>query len=95
MAYNTKKSGKLLVSGDDNLHNRLLAASDSSSSSLTAGNTSIDSNNNIDIPQYDMSDEAKAYIQSKVLSTREAAISYCKQMDTNFAIAEGGATGTH
>lgn len=88
MAYNTKKSGKLLVSGDDNLHNRLLAASSSSS-------LSIDSNNNIDIPQYDMSDEAKAYIQSKVLSTREAAISYCKQMDTNFAIAEGGATGTH
>ena len=88
MAYNTKKSGKLLVSGDDNLHNRLLAASSSSS-------LSIDSNNNIDIPQYDMSDEAKAYIQSKVLSTREAAISYCKQMDTNFAIAEGGATGKH
>ena len=91
MAYNTKKSGKLLVSGDGDLHNRLLAASDSSSSSLT----STDSNNNIDIPQYNMSDEAKAYIQSKVLSTREAAISYCKQMDTNFAIAEGGATGKH
>ena len=90
MAYNTKKSGKLLVSGDGDLHNRLLAASDSSSSL-----TSIDSNNNIDIPQYNMSDEAKAYIQSKVISTREAAISYCKQMDTNFAIAEGGATGKH
>ena len=32
----------------------------------------------------DMSEEAKQYVLSKVKSTREAALSYCKHMGTDF-----------
>lgn len=82
MAYNTKKSGPLLC-GDKGLHGRLM---DISTGVVTQANS------NIDLPST-LSDEAKQYIQSKVQWTRETAVSYCQHMDTDFAIAEGGATG--
>ena len=80
-AYNTKRAGKLLCN-DNELHNRLL----NSKSAGIAEGSEVDVHENL-------SEETKAYIQSKVNWTKEAAISYCKHMDTNFAIAEGGATG--
>ncbi len=75
IAYNTKKSGKLLVSGDDALHDKLLGAS----SNTSKHNSQIDVQADLDL-----SEEAKQYIRSKIVWTREAALSYCKQMNTDF-----------
>jgi NAD+ diphosphatase len=83
VAYSTKRAGKLLC-GDVELHDRLLK---STSSSTTEGDNKI-----FDVPEH-LSDETKAYIQSKVNWTREAALAYCKHMNVDFGIAEGGATG--
>eukprot|EP00571_Detonula_confervacea_P015388 CAMPEP_0172302596 /NCGR_PEP_ID=MMETSP1058-20130122/4264_1 /TAXON_ID=83371 /ORGANISM="Detonula confervacea, Strain CCMP 353" /LENGTH=626 /DNA_ID=CAMNT_0013013127 /DNA_START=171 /DNA_END=2051 /DNA_ORIENTATION=+ len=83
VAYNTKKSGKLLC-GDEKLHERLLKTPSLATTSDVNGNADINS---------DRSEEANKYIQSKVNWTREAALSYCEHMQTDFAIAEGGATG--
>ena len=77
VAYNTKKSGNLLVSSDEDLHSRLLAASSPTSS------VSNDILDDFNIPP-DMSEGAKQYVLSKVKSTREAALSYCKHMGTDF-----------
>ena len=91
IAYSTKRAGKLLC-GDEDLHERLLkstsasADDDNDNSSTKMGSIIIDS-------QEQLSEETKAYIQSKVKWTQEAAVSYCKHMETDFAIAEGGATG--
>ena len=79
IAYNTKKSGKLLVSGDDRLHNRLL---DASSTARTICDNDIEERG-INIPR-DFSEEAKHYIRSKVISTSETALSYCREMETDF-----------
>lgn len=84
-AYSTKRSGPLLC-GDAGLHARLLSG-ESSLSSLPAGN-----NIDIDIPQH-LSEETKQYINSKINWTRETALSFCHHMQTDYAIAEGGATG--
>ena len=78
MAYNTKKSGKLLVSSDEDLHGRLLAASSPAPS--MSNDIILDG---FDIPS-NMTEEAKQYVSSKVKSTREAALSYCKHMGTDF-----------
>lgn len=82
VAYSTKRAGKLLC-GDVELHDRLLKSTSS---------TTEDDNKIVDVPEH-LSDETKAYIQSKVNWTREAALAYCKHMNVDFAIAEGGATG--
>ena len=79
IAYNTKKSGKLLVSGDDRLHKRLL---DASSAARTICNNDIEERG-INIPR-DFSEEAQGYIRSKVISTSETALSYCREMGTDF-----------
>jgi len=79
VAYNTKKSGKLLVPGDDQLHNRLL---DASSTARTICDNDIEERG-INIPR-DISEEAKHYIRSKVISTSESALSYCREMGTDF-----------
>ena len=79
IAYNTKKSGKLLVSGDDQLHNRLL---DASSTARTICDNDIEERG-IKIPK-DFSEGAKFYIRSKVISTSETALSYCREMETDF-----------
>lgn len=81
VAYSTKRAGKLLC-GDAELHDRLLKSTSSS-------NKIVDVQK---VPKH-LSDETKAYIQSKVNWTREAALAYCKHMNVDFAIAEGGATG--
>jgi len=81
IAYNTKKSGKLLVSGDDQLHNRLLDASSTASASSIGDNDMEE--RGINIPR-DISEEAKHYIRSKVISTSESALSYCREMETDF-----------
>ena len=83
VAYSTKRAGKLLC-GDVELHDRLLKS--------TSSSTTEDDNKIVDVPEH-LSDETKAYIQSKVNWTREAALAYCKHMNVDFAIAEGGATG--
>jgi NADH pyrophosphatase NudC (nudix superfamily)/nicotinamide mononucleotide (NMN) deamidase PncC len=85
IAYSTKRAGKLLC-GDEELHDRLLKSTSSDA-------IDDDDNNMIVDVQEHLSEETKAYIQSKVKWTTEAALSYCKHMDTDFAIAEGGATG--
>jgi len=84
VAYSTKRAGKLLC-GDEELHDRLLKS--------TSPAASDDDNKMIVGVEEHLSEETKAYIQSKVKWTQEAALSYCKHMDTDFAIAEGGATG--
>jgi len=72
IAYNTKKSKKLLLN-DDSLHQSLLQQTESSS----------------------LMDESPedAYIRSKVKWTAETAVAFCEQMDVDYAIAEGGASG--
>jgi len=82
IAYNTKKSGPLLCGGEE-LLDQLLNASNQ---------TDADLNNDIEI-QADLSEETKQYIKTKINWTRDAALSYCNHMSTDFAIAEGGATG--
>ena len=77
IAYNTKKSGKLLVSGDEQLHNRLLDAS-STVRTICDNDMNIEERG-INIPR-DFSDEAKHYIRSKVISTSETALSYCREI---------------
>ena len=84
VAYSTKRAGKLLC-GDEELHDRLLKS--------TSPAASDDDKMMIIGVEEHLSEETKAYIQSKVKWTQEAALSYCKHMDTDFAIAEGGATG--
>ena len=37
-----------------------------------------------------LSNEATQYIRKKIASTRETAIAYCKHMNTDFVIVEGG-----
>ncbi|KAK1740457.1 NAD-capped RNA hydrolase NUDT12 [Skeletonema marinoi] len=83
VAYSTKRAGKLLC-GDEELHDRLLKS--------TSPAASDDDNMIVGVEEH-LSEETKAYIQSKVKWTQEAALSYCKHMDTDFTIAEGGATG--
>lgn len=82
--YSTKRAGKL-VCGDEELHNRLLKS--------TSTAAIDDDEKRLVGVQENLSEETKAYIQSKVKWTQEAALSYCKHLDTDFAIAEGGATG--
>ncbi|KAL7447068.1 hypothetical protein ACHAXM_010739 [Skeletonema potamos] len=84
VAYSTKRAGKLLC-GDKQLHDRLLKSTSSAA---------IDNDDKmvVDVQEH-LTEETKAYIQSKLKWTKEAALSYCKHMDTDFAIAEGGATG--
>jgi len=87
VAYSTKRSGKLLC-GDEDLHKRLL--------NVSPENKPIDSNpENWHNLHFDpmLSEETQQYIQSKIQWTREAALAYCRHLDTDFAIAEGGATG--
>ncbi|KAL7548680.1 hypothetical protein ACHAWF_011959, partial [Thalassiosira exigua] len=84
VAYNTKKSGKLLC-GDEKLHGRLLN-----------GPPSADDNEETHADTFeegDLSEEARKYIQTKLHWTRETSLAYCEHMNTDFAIAEGGATG--
>ena len=69
----------MLVSGDDQLHNRLL---DASSTARTISDNDIEERG-INIPR-EFSDEAKRYIRSKVISTSETALSYCREMGTDF-----------
>jgi len=80
IAYNTKKSGPLLCGGRE-LRDRLLGAS---------GQGGDDDDIRI---RTDLSEETKRYINAKIDWTRHAALSYCDHMQTDFAIAEGGATG--
>lgn len=82
VAYNTKKSGKLLC-GDEELHNRLLNAP-----STTGSDDAI-----LLAEQSDLSEEAIEYVKSKLHWTRETALKYCEHIETDFCIAEGGATG--
>ena len=80
VAYNTRKSMKLLC-GDTELHKRLMSPV-------------VNVNDDVLLKDHsDLSDEAKLYVKSKLHQTREAALKYCQHVDTDFAIAEGGATG--
>lgn len=80
VAYNTKKSGKLLC-GDEELHGRLL-------------NPAQNDDEDMLLDEHpDLSPEARKYIKSKLYWTRETALKYCQHVDTDFTIAEGGATG--
>lgn len=81
VAYNTRKSGRLLC-GDEELHKSLLS-----------GASANDNDEKLLDEHSDLSEEARKYIKSKLHWTREAAIKYCQHVDTDFAIAEGGATG--
>ena len=79
VAYNTKRSGPLLCGGEE-LHRQLLNASKE------------EIRDGIDI-RSDLSEETRDYVRTKINWTRAAALSYCERMNTDFAIAEGGATG--
>lgn len=83
VAYSTKRSGKLLC-GDVDLHKRLL--------NISPENKPPENRDNLHIDPM-LSKETREYIQSKIQWTRETALAYCRHMDTDFAIAEGGATG--
>lgn len=80
VAYSTKKSGPLLCGGAE-LHDLLLAASNPDRF-----------DGDFDV-RPDLSEETKAYVRTKINWTRDAALSYCERMQTDFAMAEGGATG--
>jgi nicotinamide mononucleotide (NMN) deamidase PncC len=80
VAYNTRKSQKLLC-GDDELYKRLLDPV-----------TNEDDEKLLD-EHPDLSAAARKYIKSKLHWTRETAMKYCHHVETNYAIAEGGATG--
>lgn len=77
IAYNTKASQKLLLN-DNILYNSLLEQVPKEE--LNGDAVSSQS-------------EADVYIQSKLHWTALTSIAYCKQMNTDYAIAEGGATG--
>jgi len=66
VAYNTKRSGPLLLN-DSELHTTLLDSSNSATK--------------------------ESYIETKKSWTKNTALQYCTQMKTDYAIAEGGATG--
>eukprot|EP00978_Attheya_sp_CCMP212_P039090 scaffold200176_cov34-Attheya_sp.AAC.1 len=78
VAYNTKKAKKLLLD-DDELHKRLLSASSKQDNNVLSGSSS--------------SSEADAYIGSKLDWTAQTSVAFCKALDTDFCIAEGGAAG--
>ncbi|KAL3803248.1 hypothetical protein ACHAWO_005605 [Cyclotella atomus] len=81
VAYNTRMSGKLLC-GDEELHKSLLSG------------PSVNSDDDKLLDEHsDLSEGARKYIKSKLHWTREVAIKYCQHVNTDFAIAEGGATG--
>ena len=79
VAYNTKKSGKLLC--DEDLHRILMDVSSTSSS------INKDNDDDIICIRQDLSSETKNYIKSKVVWTREAALSYCAHMGTDYVSA--------
>jgi hypothetical protein len=79
VAYNTKKSGKLLC--DEDLHRILMDVSSTSSS------INKDNDDDIICIRQDLSSETKKYIKSKVVWTREAALSYCAHMGTDYVSA--------
>lgn len=90
VAYNTKKSGNLLC-GDRELHGKLLTISSGGKTTDADDDLGSELLNNDHYP--DLSEQAEAYVRSKLRSTREQALSYCAHLRTDFAIAEGGATG--
>lgn len=77
VAYNTRRAKPFLLN-DDKLHDSLVAAS----SSKHHTETTIKS----------MS-EAERYIQSKLDWTSKTAVAFCSEVGTDYAIAEGGASG--
>lgn len=82
VAYNTKKSGKLLC-GDEELHGRLLNAPSAAA---------VNDEDLLDAHP-DLSEEAREYVKSKLHWTRQTALSYCDHVQTDFAIAEGESFG--
>ena len=69
VAYNTKKSGKLLC-GDEQLHGRLLDGPSPST---------VD-----DIERGGLSEETMKYMRAKLHWTRETSLAYCEHMGTGF-----------
>eukprot|EP00934_Nitzschia_sp_Nitz4_P008070 Nitzschia sp. Nitz4//scaffold72_size95085//74414//75943//NITZ4_004768-RA/size95085-processed-gene-0.35-mRNA-1//-1//CDS//3329557399//8060//frame0 len=70
VAYNTKKSQKLLLN-DKTLHSNLVQS----------------------IQPKEGESEADTYIRSKQSWTAQTAAAFCEQLDVDYAIAEGGASG--
>jgi len=80
IAYNTKKAKGLLLN-DEDLHESLMSPSPSPSG---AGASSS---------KDDSTSPSNDYIQSKFDWTAKTSVAFCKALDTDYAIAEGGAAG--
>lgn len=84
--YNTRQSKPILLNSEE-LHQRLL--SNPAGSPSLATTTVSECSKNAD----SLSDETKEYMQSKLHWTAETSVAFCRELGTDYCIAEGGATG--
>lgn len=78
VAYNTKRAKKLLLN-DEQLHSKLVKGPDNPSPQQSGATVILS--------------EAEKYMQSKEYWTAQAALAFCDQLNVDYAIAEGGASG--
>lgn len=78
VAYNTRKAKPLLLN-DENFYGDLMQSHTGSMTQITDGTN----------PKRTLEE----YIHSKVEWTAKSSVAYCQAMGTDYAIAEGGATG--
>jgi Competence-damaged protein len=83
VVYNTRKCQALLLN-DEVLHQSLLASSKLQPSNVNEGNLD---------EQPDLSEE-ELYIQAKLDWTAKTSVAFCKELDTDYVIAEGTHSST-
>jgi nicotinamide mononucleotide (NMN) deamidase PncC len=101
VVYNTRKSQALLLN-DEALHQSLLASSKlqpaatatataTATDTTTTTTTSSREGNSNDGKQLGLSEE-ELYIQAKLDWTAKTSVAFCKELDTDYVIAEGTRT---
>jgi nicotinamide mononucleotide (NMN) deamidase PncC len=98
VVYNTRKSQALLLN-DEALHQSLLASSKlqpaatatATATDTTTTTTSSSEGNSNDGKQLGLSEE-ELYIQAKLDWTAKTSVAFCKELDTDYVIAEGTRT---
>lgn len=93
VAYNTRKAKKFLLN-DSELHNKLTQKYQHNiQSNVDAKHEPSPSSASPSSRYYNEGGEGIDYIRSKLYWTAETAKAFCEQLDVDYAIAEGGATG--
>jgi NADH pyrophosphatase NudC (nudix superfamily)/nicotinamide mononucleotide (NMN) deamidase PncC len=106
IVYNTKQCKALLLNNDtlyESLIHQKIHKNNNTNDTLLMNSTGTSSKYNKDLLLYDgtnvdiinaLQDETvREYIQSKIYWTTQTAIQYCTTLQTDYAIAEGGAVG--